>query len=74
MRLCETCEYWVKSDLSDTYVCCNPISDYYLNFTNASSGCMEYEEKEVLEKDRIIEMMKECMCEMNRLIRKFEEV
>lgn len=42
---CGICEYHVFSQEDGDYICVNPNSEYYSDFTNYESCCEEYEER-----------------------------
>lgn len=74
MKCCKNCEYWMYEDIDKGHVCVNRASASCADWTESDDCCMEYEEKEKLTVSEIINMIRENMAEINRLIQKLEDV
>lgn len=45
-KCCGTCKHHSKDDGNDDWVCVNPESEYFADYTDYNHSCEEYEERE----------------------------
>ena len=71
MKCCENCEYWRGK--TDNRVCVNQASGSYGDFTDKDDCCLEFEGKESVNIEEIIDHLEDCVAEMNLWIDKLRE-